>query len=78
MRMYLKRIPSSPPENRTLHSEQATLPRCQLPGESIVTILYLAPQLGQLKRIGSELCMRDARVLCGHRKREKSPATRAA
>ena len=57
IRMYLKRTRSSPPGNKALHLEQATLPWSQLPGESIVTISYFAPQLGQLNRIGSELCM---------------------
>jgi hypothetical protein len=40
-----------------LHFKQATLPWYQRPGESIVTILYVARQLGQLNRIGSELFM---------------------
>jgi len=72
--MYLKRTPSSPPGNRALHSEQATLPQCQLPGESIVTILYFARQLGQLNRVGSELCMTDAKVCCSI-KNLKKPAS---
>jgi len=63
---------------RTLHLEQATLPWCQLPGDSIGTILYFAPQPGQLNGIGSELCMADAKVRCSNQKCEKSSATRAA
>ena len=59
MTMYLKRRLSSPAGNRALHFEHATLPWYQLPGESIVTILYFAPQLGQLNRIGSELFMSE-------------------
>jgi hypothetical protein len=72
-RTYLKSICSSPAGKRVLHFEQATLPWYQLPGESIVTILYFAPQLGQLNIIGSGRCMTDAKALM-----KKAPAIRAA
>jgi len=55
--VYLKTTRSSPAGNRALHFKQVTLPRCQLPGQSIATILYFARQLGQLKRIDSDLFM---------------------
>jgi hypothetical protein len=57
--MYLNSTRSSPAGKRALHFKQATLPRCQLPGNSIVTILYFARQLGQLNGIGSELFMSE-------------------
>jgi Predicted membrane protein (DUF2214) len=54
-----KKARSLPAGNSASHLKQATLPRCAAPGESIVTILYFAPQLGQLKEIDSVLFMAE-------------------
>ena len=56
-KMYLKTRRPSTAGNGALHRMQDTLPRIGAAEGSIVTILYSAPQLGQLNRMGSESLM---------------------
>jgi hypothetical protein len=72
--MYLKKTCSSPAGNTASHLKQATLPLCVRRGDSIVTILYVAPQLGQLNGIDSTLFMGDGKE--AGIKRNKCPRER--
>jgi hypothetical protein len=53
--MYSSETCPSPAGNKAAHFTQSNFLRQTLFATSVVTMMYFAPQLGQLKAIGSDL-----------------------